>query len=223
MNPLAIISVDAKGGAALAESLAKNKQVKYFGNIYSRKVEPQAEWYQWIKTQVYQDSNIHFKKDRLDMQSAFITTLFLRTDVEKKDVPLLFIDHADLDEYHELLDLFKMGKFKIIHFRRNNLIDVMINSSKSDMVINIQDTVSKMRLIEKQQELLKEELRIRDVSVLDVSFEEYDRMWNRISMFLGWKEVKYSMNFKPSDRKKAIKNYDEFTKALQYTEFAGML
>lgn len=223
MKPIAIISVDAKGGMALAESLAKNKKVKYFGNVYSRKVEPQAEWYQWIKTQVYQDSNIHFKKDRLDLQSAFMTTLFLRTDVEKKDVPLLFIDHIDLDEYHELLDLFKMGKFKIIHFRRNNLIDVMICNSKSSMVINIQDTVSKMRLIERQQEILKEELRIRDVSVLDVSFEENDSMWSRIRDFLGWEGIGYDERLKSPERKKMIKNYDEFAKALQYTEFAGML
>ena len=220
MTPLAVISVEGAGGQKLAELLSKNKKIKYFGNIYSRKAK--GEWYEWIKTQVYQDSDIHYKKDRLDLQSAFMTTLFLRTDVVNKSIPLVYIDHMDLDEYHEVLDLFKMGKFRVIHFRRHNLVNVMGNNSKNPIIINIQDTIRKMMLIEKQQELLKKELLSRDIKVLDVTYEEYESMWKRIADFLELKKIHYKLWEEPDNHDK-IKNWDDFKKALQYTQFAHMV
>ena len=221
MNPLAIISVDGSGGIELAEILAKNKQFKYFGNIYSRKVVPRSEWYEWLKTQIYQDSDIHFKRDRLDLQSAFMTTLFLRTDVVNKSIPLVYIDLIDLDEYQEVFDLMKMGNFKVIHFRRENLVNLMVANSRPYLV-NIQDSVSKMILIEKSQEELKKKLLNRGIPVLDVTQEEKNK-WSRIAEFLGVKPIKYKKEIKPINPKKVIKNWDDFHKSLQYTQFAHMV
>ena len=149
-----------------------------------------------------------------------MTTLLLRTDVVNKSIPLVYIDHMDLDEYHEVLDLFKMGKFRVIHFRRHNLVDIMVNNARDKIVINIQDTIRKMTLIERQQELLKKELLRRDISVLDVAYEEDGS--NRIAEFLELK-LKYKLKKEKSNQEKKIKNWDDFKKALQYTQFSNMI
>ena len=94
-----------------------------------------------------------------------MTTLFLRTDVVNKSIPLVYIDLIDLDEYQEVFDLMKMGNFKVIHFRRENLVNLMIANSRPYQV-NIQDSVYKMILIEKSQEKLKKKLLKMSLSVL---------------------------------------------------------
>ena len=202
--------------------LGKNKEFKYFGNVYSRKTEPKSEWYQWIKTQVYLDSNIHFKRDRIDMQSAFMTTLFLRADVKNKTIPLIYIDLIDLDEYKEVLDVMKMGKFRVIHFRRENLVNLMVAKQKDKIIVNIQDAVAKMMLIEKTQEEFKKELNTRDIPVLDVTYEEKN-IELRITKFLDLKTIKLKKFSKEKVPKDIIKNWDDFYKALQYTQFAYMV
>ena len=150
-----------------------------------------------------------------------MTTLFLRTDVVNKSIPLVYIDLIDLDEYQEVFDLMKMGNFKVIHFRRENLVNLMVANSKPYLV-NIQDSVSKMILIEKSQEELKKKLLNRGIPVLDVTQEEKNK-WNRIAEFLGIDSIKYKKELKPVNPKKVIKNWDDFHKSLQYTQFAHMV
>ena len=150
-----------------------------------------------------------------------MTTLFLRTDVVNKSIPLVYIDLIDLDEYQEVFDLMKMGNFKVIHFRRENLVNLMVANSKPYLV-NIQDSVSKMILIEKSQEELKKKLLNRGIPVLDVTQEEKNK-WNRIAEFLGVNSIKYKKEIKPVNPKKVIKNWDDFHKSLQYTQFAHMV
>lgn len=156
------------------------------------------------------------------MQSAFMTTLFLRADVKNKTIPLIYIDLIDLDEYKEVLDVMKMGKFRVIHFRRENLVNLMVAKQKDKIIVNIQDAVAKMMLIEKIQEELKKELNTRDIPVLDVTYEEKS-MLLRIVKFLELKNIRLKKLSKEKNPKDVIKNWNDFHKALQYTQFAHMV